>query len=84
MATERFTAPLDSWVKVVSANLDDFLLENETFTPILVTYTELNIAPQEDAPGHYLRGREAMVRIASGDVHVRATTIESTVVVTAG
>lgn len=85
MSTERFAAPTGAWVKVISANIDDFLLENETFSPILVTYTELDVAPTADAPGHFLRGREAMVRIASGDIHVKAATdVESTVVVTAG
>lgn len=84
MSTTRYNLPNDGWIKLVSAEFDEFLLENETFAPILITITPEGETPSNDAPGHRLRGGEAFVRIAPGDVYARSVDIESAAVVTVG
>lgn len=79
--TVEYPLTSDTWVKV-AGNDDDFLLENGSFAPIRICYvTADGPAPALDAPYHYLRGREALVRVATGDLYARADSVDGVVVV---
>lgn len=70
MSTTRITiSSTDGWVKVADA-ANDFLLENATNIPVFLAFSSTAPDP-ESTDYHTLRIREAITRLASGDVYVK-------------
>lgn len=71
MATVKYEpVSASGWVQVAATADDDVFIENQGTVVILVHYA--SSAPAVDAAGHLLGPGLAMVRLAPGNVYVKA------------
>lgn len=81
MATQIYTIAIDdTWTEV--AGDGDFLIENRSFSPCRITMSDT--PPAEDTKAyHLLQGKNAFVRIGSGNCYVKSDgRVNTTLIVT--